>query len=32
LIPATMGMDAAFTTFWQPSVNWDGRNPIRPFI
>jgi hypothetical protein len=31
LIPATAGMDATFTKFWQASVNWDGTNPVRPF-
>ncbi len=31
LIPATAGMDAAFTSFWQASVDWDGRDPVRPF-
>jgi hypothetical protein len=31
LIPATPGMDAAFTSFWQASVDWDGSDPIRPF-
>lgn len=31
LIPATPGMDATFTTFWQASVDWDGRDPVRPF-
>jgi catechol 2,3-dioxygenase-like lactoylglutathione lyase family enzyme len=32
LIPATPGMDETFTRFWQASTNWDGRDPIRPFI
>jgi catechol 2,3-dioxygenase-like lactoylglutathione lyase family enzyme len=31
LIPATPGMDAAFTAFWRASVGWNGRAPIRPF-
>jgi len=31
LIPATAGMDAAFTAFWQASVDWDGRDPVRTF-
>jgi hypothetical protein len=31
LIPATQGMDEAFTAFWQASVNWDGHDPVRPF-
>jgi catechol 2,3-dioxygenase-like lactoylglutathione lyase family enzyme len=32
LIPATQGMDDAFTRFWQASQDWDGKQPIRPFI
>lgn len=32
LIPATPGMDAAFTAFWRASVDWDGRDPVRSFI
>jgi Glyoxalase/Bleomycin resistance protein/Dioxygenase superfamily len=32
LIPATPGMDAHFTAFWQASQGWDGSNQIRPFI
>ena len=31
LIPATPGMDAAFTAFWRAAVDWDGKDPIRPF-
>jgi Glyoxalase/Bleomycin resistance protein/Dioxygenase superfamily len=31
LIPATPGCDATFTAFWQASVDWDGRDPVRPF-
>lgn len=31
LIPATEGMDAAFTTFWRASLDWNGHDPIRPF-
>jgi catechol 2,3-dioxygenase-like lactoylglutathione lyase family enzyme len=31
LIPATPGLDAGFTAFWQASVDWDGKAPIRPF-
>jgi Glyoxalase/Bleomycin resistance protein/Dioxygenase superfamily len=31
LIPATPGMDAAFTAFWRASIDWDGRDPVRPF-
>lgn len=30
-IEATAGMDAAFTKFWQASVGWDGKDPVRPF-
>ncbi len=32
LIPATPGMDALFTGFWQASVDWDGKDPVRPFM
>ena len=31
LIPATSGMDEMFTRYWQASVDWDGKDPIRPF-
>jgi hypothetical protein len=31
LIPATRGMDEMFTRYWRASVNWNGRDPIRPF-
>lgn len=31
LIPATPGMDEVFTKFWRASVDWDGRDPVRPF-
>jgi len=31
LIPATSGMDETFTKFWRASLDWDGRDPIRPF-
>ncbi len=31
LIPATKGMDDLFTKYWRASVNWDGKNPVRPF-
>jgi Glyoxalase/Bleomycin resistance protein/Dioxygenase superfamily len=31
LIPATPGLDAGFTAFWRASVDWDGKEPIRPF-
>ena len=32
LIPGTPGMDETFTRFWRASLDWDGRDPIRPFI
>jgi hypothetical protein len=31
LIPATEGTDEMFTRYWSASVDWDGRDPIRPF-
>ena len=31
LIPATEGTDEMFTRYWRASVDWDGRNPVRPF-
>jgi Glyoxalase/Bleomycin resistance protein/Dioxygenase superfamily len=31
LIPATPGMDDAFTAFWRASLDWDGRDPVRSF-
>jgi hypothetical protein len=31
LIPGTEGMDAMFTKYWKASVDWDGKNPVRPF-
>jgi hypothetical protein len=31
LIPATSGMDEAFTRFHAAAQNWDGTDPIRPF-
>ena len=31
LIPATAGLDEAFTAMWKASVNWDGKDPVRPF-
>ena len=31
LIPATPGLDAGFTSYWQASVDWDGYEPVRPF-
>ncbi|MEO8115306.1 MAG: VOC family protein [Phenylobacterium sp.] len=32
LIPATPGMDETFTRFWRASLDWDGGEPIRPFM
>lgn len=32
LIPATAGMDETFTRFWRASLDWDGRDPVRPFV
>lgn len=32
LIPANQGMDATFTRFWQAAQDWDGTDPIRPFV
>jgi hypothetical protein len=32
LIPATSGMDEAFTRFYQAAQNWDGTDPVRPFV
>jgi hypothetical protein len=31
LIPATPGMDAGFSAFWEQTRGWDGKDPIRPF-
>jgi hypothetical protein len=31
LIPATSGMDEMFTRYWRASVDWDGRDSVRPF-
>jgi len=31
LIPVTAGMDETFTRFWRASLDWDGKDPIRPF-
>jgi hypothetical protein len=31
LLPATPGMDEAFTGFWRAAQGWDGADPIRPF-
>ena len=32
LIPATQGMDDHFTAMWRASLDWDGSDPVRPFI
>jgi hypothetical protein len=32
LIAATDGMEEAFTRFWRASVDWDGSDPVRPFL
>lgn len=32
LLPVTPGMDATFTRFWEASRQWDGADPIRPFM
>lgn len=32
LIPATPAMDAHFTAMWRASLDWDGSDPVRPFI
>lgn len=32
LLPVTPGMDATFTRFWEASRNWNGADPIRPFM
>lgn len=32
LLPVTAAMDAHFTSFWRAARDWDGRDPIRPFI
>jgi hypothetical protein len=32
LLPVTAGMDAHFTSFWKAAQNWDGTDPVRPFI
>ncbi len=31
LIPATEGMDEMFTRYWRATVDWNGRDPVRPF-
>lgn len=32
LIPATDGMDSLFTSQWRASQDWDGAQPVRPFL
>ncbi len=32
LLPATRGMDDAFTRFWEAAQGWDGKDPIRSFV
>ena len=32
LLPVTPAMDQAFTRFWEASRNWDGSDPVRPFM
>jgi hypothetical protein len=32
LLPVSAAMDAHFTSFWQAAQDWDGTDPIRPFI
>ena len=32
LLPATPRMDETFTRFWQAAQDWDGSDPIRPFL
>ena len=31
LIPGNAAMDELFTSIYQASVDWDGRDPVRPF-
>ena len=31
LIPATPGMDDMFTRFWRATVDWNQKDPVRPF-
>jgi len=31
LIPANSGTDEMFTRYWRAGVDWDGKDPIRPF-
>lgn len=32
LIPATEGMNMLFTSQWHASQNWEGSDPVRPFL
>jgi hypothetical protein len=32
LLPVTPAMDETFTRFWEASRDWDGSDPIRPFM
>jgi hypothetical protein len=32
MLPATAMMDQTFTRFWKASQDWDGNDPVRPFI
>lgn len=32
LLPVTPGMDETFTRFWKASQDWDGSDPVRPFL
>ncbi|MBT0670945.1 VOC family protein [Novosphingobium profundi] len=32
LIPVSAGMDAHFTAMWRASLDWDGRDQVRPFL
>ena len=32
LLPVTPGMDQTFTRFWEASRDWDGTDPVRPFL
>jgi hypothetical protein len=32
LLPVSPAMDAHFTSFWKAAQDWDGKDPVRPFI
>ncbi len=32
LLPLSPGKDVSFTHFWEASQNWDGSDPVRPFV